>query len=735
MEVSNTSSCVSCSARKWRCNGAHPVCAGCQQQQVPCCYDWSLDKGIFELFPTWSNLNWTLNLERRAQQAANGGFARVYRTHTKTGHLVAVKVFFDHKRPPARALELSVREAFTWHRLQHPNIVPLLGIADYAKICPGGFPQLCLVSPWIPDGNIMDYLKANPSVSPLRLLVHIVDAVAYLHSFRYGSIIHGDLKGNNILIDCRMFDGSPTARLIDFGLSQIQEAGMADEVGTTSSGFNGNARWMAFERIRPERYGLRQSESKSTKSDIFELARTFFEILTGGPPFHGKSDFSAVTEAYQGSNPERSTVCPWIDDDRWKLMLKCWSPDREARPSLQAIRQDLDDSIWLDPFLREREYVDLGFILRGGTTPRRLVALRERITAVEFPLYTVDDDSLIHELEGLLPQLDIHVLRFCDLRRTPPEKGEAILKLTPSLQHLELDARSLSRAIDCAPFLDMAHRHAPHLTTLILRNVPTTFGGLSSLLLRNLEVRMNVNQSQSTAQRVLAFCQLLERTPSLERLVLQDWGAHHGAEASYLPALPSPQLLRLRCFHLDAGNAMLASEYLVLVSRSNLTELSFKILPYRSLNIDPLRAWPQLKVLGLPSMRGINAGVFNTVTALEDLECDTEDFLDLLSVVPRGTTIFPGLHTLRIRSAAGWWPGDGSIARFLRARDDAGIPLQRLLVHEDAVTRFFEVEPDLGGVNVQIGRYRPRDGFEGVTAALEPVDDLFSEAELRKYGL
>ncbi|KZO92506.1 hypothetical protein CALVIDRAFT_530145 [Calocera viscosa TUFC12733] len=167
-----------------------------------CCYDWSLDKGIFELFPAWANMNGMLALERGAQQVANGGFARVFRTRTKTGGLVAVKVFFDHKRPPARALELSVREAFTWHRIVHPNIVPLLGIADYAKICPGGFPQLCLVSPWISDGNIMEYLKANPGVSPLPL---------------------------------------------------IQEAGMEDEVGTTSSGFNGNARWLAFE-LRNEVY-------------------------------------------------------------------------------------------------------------------------------------------------------------------------------------------------------------------------------------------------------------------------------------------------------------------------------------------------------------------------------------------------------------------------------------------------------------------------------------------------
>ncbi|KZO92511.1 hypothetical protein CALVIDRAFT_540960 [Calocera viscosa TUFC12733] len=52
-------------------------------------------------------MNEMLALERSAQQVANGGYARVYRAQTKRGDLVAVKVLFDHKRPPARALEVA----------------------------------------------------------------------------------------------------------------------------------------------------------------------------------------------------------------------------------------------------------------------------------------------------------------------------------------------------------------------------------------------------------------------------------------------------------------------------------------------------------------------------------------------------------------------------------------------------------------------------------------------------
>ncbi|KZO92524.1 hypothetical protein CALVIDRAFT_307800 [Calocera viscosa TUFC12733] len=390
--------------------------------------------------------------------------------------------------------------------------------------------------------------------------------------------------------------------------------------------------------------------------------------------------------------------------------------------------------------------MDVGLLLRSATPPRRLVALRERITALEFPSLTTANLS-IHELEGILPQLDIRALRFSEFSFSDPtpwtqlENMEAVLQLTPSLQHLELCANFFSLAIDCATFLEVARKHASHLNTLILQNVPTTFGQLSSLTLRNLEVLVNINRPQSSGKRVLAFCQLLERTPALERLIIQDRAADDRVEhTSYLHALTSPpQLLRLRCVRLDTWSPILASAYLALVSRSNLQDLSFTPFPYSPRlhlwNIEQLRAWSQLKVLGLPPLKRLIFGVFDALTALEDLECGRDDFLHQLSLVSQGTTIFPDLNTLRISSVGDWQDGDGSIAGFLRARDNAGIPLQRLLVHGPVVTRFFEVERDLGGVNVQIGRYRPRDGFEGVTATLEPVDELFSEAELKKYGL
>lgn len=48
-----------------------------------------------------------------------------------------------------------------WKRLEHPNIVPLLGVT----VTP-----LQLVSAWMPGGELLGYIETNPSVDRLSLV-------------------------------------------------------------------------------------------------------------------------------------------------------------------------------------------------------------------------------------------------------------------------------------------------------------------------------------------------------------------------------------------------------------------------------------------------------------------------------------------------------------------------------------------------------------------------------------
>ena len=53
------------------------------------------------------------------------------------------------------------REAVVWKRLRHPNVVPFLGVTTT---------QLWLVSKWMPNGTLTDYVNAKPHVDRIGLV-------------------------------------------------------------------------------------------------------------------------------------------------------------------------------------------------------------------------------------------------------------------------------------------------------------------------------------------------------------------------------------------------------------------------------------------------------------------------------------------------------------------------------------------------------------------------------------
>ncbi|KAJ7312254.1 kinase-like domain-containing protein [Mycena albidolilacea] len=95
------------------------------------------------------------------------------------------------------------REVNVWCRLDHPNIMPLLGITyDFGT-------SLSMVSPWLRKGTLHAYLESSDA-----RLSHLCPVlVGNLHSM---NVTHGDLHSANILISERGH-----AQLTDFGLSMI----------------------------------------------------------------------------------------------------------------------------------------------------------------------------------------------------------------------------------------------------------------------------------------------------------------------------------------------------------------------------------------------------------------------------------------------------------------------------------------------------------------------------------
>ena len=51
----------------------------------------------------------------------------------------------------------------TWRTLRHPNILPLIGVTMSET-------QFAMVSDWMTNGNINEFVKAHPDVNRLELV-------------------------------------------------------------------------------------------------------------------------------------------------------------------------------------------------------------------------------------------------------------------------------------------------------------------------------------------------------------------------------------------------------------------------------------------------------------------------------------------------------------------------------------------------------------------------------------
>ncbi|KAF8183881.1 kinase-like domain-containing protein [Mycena galopus ATCC 62051] len=213
------------------------------------------------------------------------------------------------------------REVLVWRELQHPHILPCLGING------DSFPSsLCLVSPWMEHGTVMNYLKEHGHENIDRLLYEIAQGLEYLHS---GGIVHGDLRGTNILITQDL-----SACLADFGLSVF-----ADSVTSISTSRAGSPYWMAPELFDPDRFGI--GFARTPASDVYAFGCVCFELYTDRPPFAHLSEVAALLKISSGGRPERPSGQPHMSEILWQHVEMYWRDNPSTRPTTAMVVENM----------------------------------------------------------------------------------------------------------------------------------------------------------------------------------------------------------------------------------------------------------------------------------------------------------------------------------------------------------------------------------------------------------
>ncbi|KAJ7852541.1 kinase-like domain-containing protein, partial [Mycena leptocephala] len=265
-------------------------------------------------------------LRKIGQQVTAGGYGDIWRGLVG-GQCVCVKIMriFEDSDVQAVLKEFG-REALIWRQLCHPNVLPFFGLYYLGK-------RLCLVSPWMENGHIMTFLKNKKPTNTdrLSLILDIALVLQYLHE---KDVVHGDLKGLNILV-------TPSGRacIADFGVSSIVNAMTMQFTHSTANSRAGTARYQA-----PELFQLEGESRNHFGSDVYAFACVCYEIIAEKVPFYDlPNDMTVMVKVLAGRRPLRpmSWSGTMALDNVWGLMEGCWEGKAEMRPTASQIVQCL----------------------------------------------------------------------------------------------------------------------------------------------------------------------------------------------------------------------------------------------------------------------------------------------------------------------------------------------------------------------------------------------------------
>jgi len=248
------------------------------------------------------------------QRVSKGVMAHVYQAqHGQLGIPVAVKVLTKKATAQGVNRERFVREGQALQKLQHDNIIRIHAVGQEQ----GAY---FIVMDWIQDGVNLRQLAQTRPLTPaqsLKVVQRLCGALDYIHAL---GLIHRDIKPANV---CLRRGGHPV--LMDFSLIKDQHA----DVQLTAAGtIMGTVNFMPPEQAQP---GGAFGEV-SARSDVYGLGGTLYWLLTGKPPFKGRTPMDTIIKLMRESPAAPSTHNPTIPGVVDQLALQCLAKQPDQRP-------------------------------------------------------------------------------------------------------------------------------------------------------------------------------------------------------------------------------------------------------------------------------------------------------------------------------------------------------------------------------------------------------------------
>jgi serine/threonine-protein kinase len=252
------------------------------------------------------------------EKLGEGGMGVVYKgSHSRSERPVAIKLL-PSRRASRENIQRFEREAQLTRRLSHPNTIEVYDVGRTRE----GLPYFTME--YVDGLDLQTLVEREGPLAPARvahLLRQLAGALSEVHA---AGLIHGDVKPANAML-CR----GDRVKMLDFGLSRpVDEPLAGDPDGDPP--IAGTPLYLAPEAITAP-------ENVDARSDLYALGALGYFLLTGVPPFSGKTLVEVCGQHVHSDPlpPSRRLGAP-VPAALEALLLECLDKAPERRPRSAA---------------------------------------------------------------------------------------------------------------------------------------------------------------------------------------------------------------------------------------------------------------------------------------------------------------------------------------------------------------------------------------------------------------
>ncbi|MCW8130811.1 MAG: protein kinase [Planctomycetota bacterium] len=242
-----------------------------------------------------------------------GGMGTVYKARQAgLDRIVALKILSPKIANNQTFITRFQREARASAKLNHPNVVQGIDVGHDDEHDVWYFAMEYVNGP-----SVLSLLKDTGKIPEIRALEIARDVARALECAARNGIVHRDIKPDNVLMTLQ-----GEAKLADLGLARHVE----EDVGITAEDRAiGTPLYMAPEQARGNEQEI------DLRSDIYALGATMYHMVTGRPPFEGKTAAVIMTKHITDPPPLAHVNSPGVSGATARLIEKMMQKKREER--------------------------------------------------------------------------------------------------------------------------------------------------------------------------------------------------------------------------------------------------------------------------------------------------------------------------------------------------------------------------------------------------------------------